>query len=109
MAGTVGLGAQSVERGGKALHGRVADNVGRHGAQSHGAKLDDANTPDSKDAGNADAVLKEEGDDEGEEEEDDDEAHAELLEVTVDCFLAAKAWAERELGQGMQTLNKFLA
>ena len=48
-------------------------------------------------------------------------AYAELLEVTVDCFIAAKAWrsmdcfiaakawAERELGQGMQTLNKFLA
>ena len=51
---------------------------------------------------------EEEGDDEGEEEEDDDEAHAELLEVTVDCFLAAKAWAERKLGPGNANIEHIL-
>ncbi|PUZ63310.1 hypothetical protein GQ55_3G057700 [Panicum hallii var. hallii] len=54
---------------------------------------------------------EEEEEDEGEgeeEEEDDDEAHAELLEVTADCFIAAKAWAERELGPGNANIEQIL-
>ncbi|TKW25140.1 hypothetical protein SEVIR_3G096300v4 [Setaria viridis] len=50
---------------------------------------------------------EEEGNDEGEEEEDG-EAHAELLKVTVDCFIATKAWAELELGSGNANIKEIV-
>ncbi|CAL4903731.1 unnamed protein product [Urochloa decumbens] len=47
-------------------------------------------------------------DDEEEEEDEDDESHAELLKVTVDCFIAAKAWAELKLGTENANIKQIL-
>ncbi|KAL6641729.1 hypothetical protein ACP70R_019910 [Stipagrostis hirtigluma subsp. patula] len=52
---------------------------------------------------------EEEGDEEEEEgEEEDGDDRAELLEVTVDCFIAAKNWAECQLGPGNANIEKIL-
>lgn len=49
---------------------------------------------------------EEEGDDEDEDE--DKEARADLIKVTVDCFIATKAWAELELGPGNTNIEEIL-
>ena len=43
-----------------------------------------------------------------EESDEEEEEEYELLKVTVDCFLAAKAWAERKLGPGNANIEHIL-
>jgi len=43
-----------------------------------------------------------------EESDEEEEEEYELLKVTVDCCIAAKAWAERQLGPGNANIEKIL-
>lgn len=58
-----------------------------------------------------DDIDEEEKSDEEEDEEGDDEdeeAHADLLKVAVDCFIAVKAWVQLELGPGNANIEEIL-
>ena len=43
-----------------------------------------------------------------EESDEEEEEEYELLKVTVDCCIAAKAWAERQLGPGNANIEHIL-